>query len=161
DSDPRVALLRLDVHGGNGARFSESKRFWLIDVQPEAGTSEAMQAFFWLERARARRVSVLIAARESTVKIAPPELASRVRAMPCAVMRPPPDDAELKAVLRAELARRQWEAPELLLDQLLKRAPRTLEAQLALLDALDRLAIAERVRRITNRWVLSALRRIG
>ncbi len=142
---------------GEWLAHTKGKRRWLVDLSgAQIPRAWALAAFHLIERARAAHADLVIAVRASALEQAPPEFASRVRAMPRVEMRAPSDDEALAKILRAELARRQWDAPAGLVETLLLCAPRTLEAQLALLERLDREALAERAR-VSKAWVLRKL----
>ena len=135
---------------------AQGRSHWMLDLSGmRVPRAVALAGFHLMERARAAGAHMLVAVRREALDHAPPELASRVRAMPHVVLGPPDDEA-LARILREELRRRQWDAPPALVRALLEHAPRRLDAQIELLDALDKAALRERVR-VTKAWVLRKL----
>jgi len=154
--EPQLGYLCIDGHRSAAEQAKELApyAFWVIDLPAEPPQEALWCAFHLIERAADR--PLLVASRRSSAAMAPPELRSRLMAMDFVAMHPPYDDDALRAVLRAELRRRQWEVSDRLIDLLLVHAPRRLEDQIRWLDRLDRQALAER-RRVTLPWVRKLL----
>ena len=85
---------------------------------------------------------LLLVAREppSRWKIALPDLASRLRAMPVAAILPP-DDALLAGLLIKHFADRQLRVPPALINYAVHRIERSFAAAAGFVDALDRAAL--------------------
>ena len=88
--------------------------------------------------------SILIIARQpaATWRIALPDLASRLRALPAAGIEPP-DDALLAAVLVKLFADRQVRVKPPVIEYLVRRMERSFAAAMALAAALDRQQMSE------------------
>lgn len=72
-----------------------------------------------------------------------PDLASRLKALPVAMLQPP-DDALLRGVLVKLFADRQLAVDEQVISYLMLRMPRSLDAARALVAEADRLALEEK-----------------
>ena len=81
-------------------------------------------------------------------RLATPDLASRLKTAPTVAIGPP-DDELLAAVLTAEFAERQLAVDPPVIDYLLLRMERSLHEAVALVERLDRHALASQ-RRITR-----------
>ena len=88
--------------------------------------------------------------------VALPDLASRLRAVPTVELGPP-DEALLRAVLVKLFADRQLMVEEAVLSFLLARMERSLADAAALVDTIDRRALAERSK-VTRPFVAKALK---
>ncbi|MCB1378355.1 MAG: hypothetical protein KDK89_08320 [Alphaproteobacteria bacterium] len=102
--------------------------------------------FHLLNLARQEQARVLIA---TTVHpagwpVALPDLASRLKALPVVAMGPP-DDALLRGVLVKLFADRQLSVEESVISYLLLRMPRSFDAARAVVEAIDRRALEEKV----------------
>ncbi len=129
----------------------ESKAFWAVDV--EAGPlsqAQALALFHLLERARDMRRPMLIAWRDPGSM--PPELESRLKGMERVEMQAPRADAELRRIMRAVATSLQWEIPDAVLDTLLVRLPRRLDALPQMLRSLEADSLRQG-KRLTPAWV--------
>lgn len=120
------------------------------ELDVAAGTRADEQALFDLyNRSRAEGATLLIAARLPPAELALslPDLRSRLGACTRAVLHPLVDD-ERRTVLRERAAARGIELDDSVLDWLFARHARDLGALTALLDRIDRAALAAR-RRVT------------
>lgn len=115
-----------------------------IDNAPGAALDETA-LFHLLNLARQTGAHVLIASEQDPAqwKVALPDLASRLKALPVSRLDPP-DDALLRGVLVKHFADRQLSVEEPVISYLMLRMPRSLEAARALVAELDRLALAEK-----------------
>ena len=122
----------------------------LDELDVAAGTRADEQALFDLyNRSRAEGATLLIASRLAPAELALslPDLRSRLGACTRAALRPLDDD-ERRAVLRERAAARGIELDDSVLDWLFARHARDLGTLTALLDRIDRAALAAR-RRVT------------
>lgn len=135
----------------------QNKAWWMVDV-PAGGLDAVVGValFHLIERAREMHRPLAIAWRCATDELAPPELASRLRAMQRQGMVPPQSDAELGAVMRSIAASRQWHIGEGVVDMLLTHLPRSLSLLIEVLDFLEARSLAER-KRMHAGWVRSQL----
>jgi chromosomal replication initiation ATPase DnaA len=106
------------------------------------GRFDEAALFHLLNLAREERAYVLITARSapSTWRIAVPDLASRLRALPVVALTAP-DDALLRAVIVKLFADRQLAVDENLVAYLATRIERSFAAARSAVDALDREAL--------------------
>lgn len=114
-----------------------------VDDAERAAEPDALFHLFNMMRERDGRL--LIAAREAPARwtVGPADLRSRLAASPAAALGAP-DDALLGAVLVKLFDDRQLRVGADVLTYLLARMPRTFEAADRLVDAIDRVALAER-----------------
>lgn len=110
-----------------------------------AGAMNERALFHLLNLAREQQAYVLLTARTppAALDFRLPDLASRLRAAPVVALAPP-DDALLRAVLVKLFADRQLAVDEALLIYLERRIERSLAAARAVVEALDRAALARR-----------------
>lgn len=133
----------------------ESNAFWALDIQAgPLNPAPAFALFHLLERARDMRRSVVLAWRGSGSL--PPELESRLRGMERVDMRSPRSDADLRCIMRSVADSLQWEIPDSVLDMLLTRLPRRLDALPQMLRSLEADSL-ENKKRLTQAWVSSWL----
>lgn len=106
--------------------------------------------FHLLNLAHEERAFVLLTAREAPVlwRVALPDLASRLRAMPAAALAAP-DDALLRAIMVKLFADRQLAVDDALIGYLMTRIERTCAAAQAAVAELDHVAL--RLKRPVNR----------
>jgi chromosomal replication initiation ATPase DnaA len=106
------------------------------------GRFDEAALFHLLNLAREERAYILITARTapSTWRIAVPDLASRLRAIPVVALAAP-DDALLRAVMVKLFADRQLVVDESLVSYLATHIERSFAAAQAAVDALDREAL--------------------
>jgi chromosomal replication initiation ATPase DnaA len=127
-----------------------------IDDAPGASLDERA-LFHLLNLARQDRAHVLIASNSHPAgwRIALPDLASRLKALPVAELGPP-DDQLLRGVVVKLFADRQLGVDEGTVSYLLLRMPRSLEAAGALVAEIDRQALEEKAE-ITRGFVARVL----
>jgi chromosomal replication initiation ATPase DnaA len=120
------------------------------------GRFDEAALFHLLNLAREEHAYVLITARSapSTWRIAVPDLASRLRALPVVALTAP-DDALLRAVIVKLFADRQLAVDESLVAYLATRIERSFAAARAAVDALDREAL--RLKRPVTRVLAAEL----
>jgi chromosomal replication initiation ATPase DnaA len=120
------------------------------------GRFDEAALFHLLNLAREEHAYVLITARgaPSTWRIAVPDLASRLRALPVVALTAP-DDALLRAVIVKLFADRQLAVDESLVAYLTTRIERSFAAARAAVDALDREAL--RLKRPVTRVLAAEL----
>lgn len=108
-----------------------------------AGIAHEAALFHLLNRARERRVPVLLTSRvwASALPVQLPDLASRLRAARPVELGEPDDDL-LRRVLVKLFADRQLAVEAVVVDYIVVRMERSLEAANSLVDALDREALA-------------------
>jgi chromosomal replication initiation ATPase DnaA len=111
----------------------------------DAGAFDEHAAFHLLNLARERRFEVLITgrARPGVWDIALPDLRSRLRSAALVEIEEP-DDALLRAVLVKLFADRQLAVVPEVIDYIMPRMERSMAAAAAVVEALDRAALAER-----------------
>ena len=115
------------------------------DTDRIAGSARAEQALFHLHNlALADGKSLLLTARKPPGhwRLALPDLASRIQATPVARLEQP-DDALLAAVLVKLFGDRQLSVKPILIAYLVSRMERSLSGAAALVERLDRAALAE------------------
>jgi DnaA family protein len=158
----RVQYLPLAALGDRAAALrgvSGSELLALDDLGAIAGDREAEHALFDLyNRARAEGSALLFAADTTPAQLGLqlPDLRSRLGACTQFALKPL-DDAERRAVLKAQAASRGIELDDSVLDWLFARYARDLGALLDLLDKLDQASLAAQ-RRITIPFLRSFLR---
>jgi hypothetical protein len=129
----------------------EPKAFWAVDVEAGAlSQAQALALFHLLERARDMRRPMLIAWRDPGPM--PPELESRLKGMERVEMLAPHADVELRRIMRAVATSLQWEIPDAVLDTLLVRLPRRLDALPQMLRSLEADSLHQG-KRLTPVWV--------
>ncbi len=132
----------------------------LIEDVSEAGLDETAM-FHLLNYVREQACHVLITSRSRPAHwhIDLPDLRSRLRAAPVAVLDEP-DDALLKAVLAKLFRDRQLDVAENVLSFLVVRMERSLAAAGELVDSIDRAALAEKAP-VTRAFVSKVLSERG
>lgn len=115
-----------------------------IDDAPGPALDERA-LFHLLNLARQTGGHILIASEADPAqwRVALPDLASRLKALPVARLDPP-DDALLRGVLVKLFADRQLVVEEAVVSYLMLRMPRSLEAARTLVAEIDRLALVEK-----------------
>ena len=135
----------------------DSKAFWAVDVQAEPlSRGCAFALFHLLERARDMRRPIVFSWRSSGA--IPAELDSRLKGMERVVMMAPRRDEDLRRVMHAVAANLQWEIPDEVLDVLLMRLPRRLDALPQMLRSLEADSL-QNGKRLTPAWVRKWLER--
>jgi len=126
----------------------------------QAGPFDEAALFHLLNLARERAVPVLMTSRQwpAALPIALPDLASRLRAAH-PVELGPPDDELLRRVLVKLFADRQLSIDRAVVDYIVVRMERSLEAANRIVDDLDRTALAAH-RAITRPLAAAALARV-
>lgn len=115
-----------------------------IDDAPGPALDERA-LFHLLNLARQTGGHMLIASEADPAqwRVALPDLASRLKALPVARLDPP-DDALLRGVLVKLFADRQLAVEEAVVSYLMLRMPRSLDAARALVAEIDRMALVEK-----------------
>jgi chromosomal replication initiation ATPase DnaA len=124
----------------------------------ERGLSDEPLAFHLLNLAREHRHAILFTSRiaPGDLAITLPDLRSRLRALPIAVIAPP-DDALLQAVLVKHFADRQLMVDPAVVSTLALHIERSFAAAQAVVEAIDRRSLADR-RRVTRALALDVIR---
>lgn len=151
---PASALGRADpvqVLGG---------RLHCVVERPDQGVHELALLHLY-NVMKEREGTLLLTAEEPPARwnISLPDLRSRLSAAPAVVIRPP-DDLLMAAVIAKLFDDRQLVVPQEVLDYLLPRIERSFAAARAVVEALDRAALADR-RRITVALARDVLREQG
>jgi len=161
----RVQYLPLATIADHAAALrgvAGSELLALDDLGAMVGNRDAEHALFDLyNRARAEGSALLFAADATPTQLGVelPDLRSRLGASTQFALKPL-DDAERRAVLKAQAASRGIELDDSVLDWLFARYARDLGALLDLLDRLDQASLAAQ-RRITVPFLRSFLREAG
>jgi chromosomal replication initiation ATPase DnaA len=123
----------------------------------DRGIGEEQALFHLLNRARESKLSVLMTSRVAPgdLSVGLPDLRSRLRALPVAVLNPP-DEALLKAVLVKLFCDRQLNVEPAVIDYLSLRMERSMRAAALIVAAVDRLALATH-RKVTRPLAAQAL----
>jgi len=135
--------------------------WWLFDVPAGAvprGTAIAL--FHLLERSREAERPIALLWRNPDFSDTPAELATRMAGMERVDLRPPHNDAELSAVLRAVAVSRQWQIDDAVIRLMLTHLPRDLGYLLTAMGQMERASLSER-KRLTARWASRQIRDIG
>lgn len=141
--DDLIDAPAVAVENIHDRTYPEAALFHLLNLAKERGTSLLLTT----------RVAV------SDLNVGLPDLASRLKtAQPVALGAP--DDALLRTVLVKLFADRQLAVEPELVEYILKRTERSLEAANALVDALDREALAAGAP-VTRRLIAAALADLG
>jgi DnaA family protein len=154
-----LPLATLSDHAAALRGVAGSELLALDDLGAIAGNREAEHALFDLyNRARAEGSALLFAADATPIRlgIELPDLRSRLGACIQFALKPL-DDAERRAVLKAQASARGIELDDSVLDWLFARYARDLGALLDLLDRLDQASLAAQ-RRITVPFLRDFLR---
>jgi chromosomal replication initiation ATPase DnaA len=127
-------------------------------VEHASAIADHRVLFHLINLAREERAFLLLTARTRPASwpVTIPDLASRLRALPLATLRPP-DDAMLKAVIVKLAADRQLTLDEALVGYLAQRIERSFAAARAAVIALDNEALRQR-RPVTRALVAEILR---
>ncbi|HRD75518.1 MAG TPA: DnaA/Hda family protein [Hyphomicrobiaceae bacterium] len=126
----------------------EQKALAVEDI--DRGIASERSLFHLLNAARENNARLLLTGRRPTgeIEIALPDLRSRLRALPIAVIEPP-DDALLAALLVKHFSDRQLLVDPPVIAYLTQRMERSAAAAAALVEAIDRRALATH-RRVTR-----------
>ncbi|KUO57441.1 MAG: hypothetical protein APF80_01425 [Alphaproteobacteria bacterium BRH_c36] len=145
-ADANEAAVQAAVAGGK-----------VIVEDLDGGISDEAALFHLLNIARQGRALVLFTSKRAPgeLEIALPDLRSRVKAMPMAVIEPP-DEALLRAVLVKLFADRQLVVEPDVIGYLVVRMERSMAAANAIVAETDRLGLAMR-RRVSKQLVQTAL----
>lgn len=140
-----VILTPDDLRDTPADALAHWGRIVLEDAESVAGDAEAEVALFHLHNlVLADGGRLLLTARDEPARwpVRLPDLASRLAATPVARLDPP-DDALLSAVLAKLFADRQLPVGPQLIDWLVRRMERTLDAARRTVEMIDRRALAE------------------
>lgn len=131
----------------------------VIENTKAGGDEQAL--FHLLNLVREQRLSILFTAGAAPgdLHIALPDLRSRLKALPLAVILPP-DDALLRAVLVKLFADRQLSVEPPVIDYVMLRMERSMGAARAVVAEIDRLALVLQ-RSVTRSIAASALESLG
>jgi chromosomal replication initiation ATPase DnaA len=141
----------------NEARVQELVAARAVAVEDLHALRDEPALFHLLNLAQERGLSLLMTSRlpQAGMRIALPDLASRLRATPMVAVGAPDDDL-LRRVLVKLFADRQLVVDLAVLDYIVKRMERSLSAAGRIVDLLDHTALAEG-RRITRALAAEAL----
>ncbi len=148
-----------DLTDGFTAALSEQSSVVVEDLERGIGDEQAL--FHLLNRARESKLSVLFTTREAPgdLKVAIPDLRSRLRALPVVALNAP-DEALLKSVLVKLFSDRQLSVEPAVIDYLSLRMERSMRAAAEVVAAVDRLALAMH-RKVTRPLAAEALAVLG
>lgn len=151
-------LQRSELRLENVPHLVSGGALVIEDCDRARGQEDAL--FHLLNAARERRCFVLLTARTPPGDwgLATPDLLSRLRLAPSAVLGEP-DDALVKAILVKLFLERQIVVDTSVVDFLTSRIERSVSAARAMVDALDREGL-ERSRRITRPLAAELLKRL-
>jgi len=136
---------------------AESYNIWSIDLPAQSLPKHTGTALFHLiERAKEQGRPLLVVWRCADHKLAPLELASRMRMMEQVQITPPENDHELHRVLKAAAHQLHWDIPDKLIKVMLTHLARDLDSQLSALRLLESASQTERAR-MTQAWVREKL----
>jgi len=143
-----AALPAAAVDEGALDRLKRDGALLVEDI--DRGISDERVVFHLLNTAREHKLTVLLTARRppGELSIALPDLRSRLRAVPLIAIAPP-DETLIKAVLVKLFADRQLSVEPHVVNFIALRLERSMAAVNAIVDRLDREALATR-RRVTR-----------
>lgn len=126
----------------------------------DRGISDATLLFHLLNLAREHKRSILLTTRTppGELDIALPDLRSRLRALPKVELEAP-DEGLLRAVLVKLFSDRQLTVEPLVINYLILRMERSMEAAASLVEEIDKLALSMQ-RRVTRSLAQDALTRV-
>ena len=141
------------------AKLTQAKSLLIENLEDGIGDERVL--FHLFNTAREQKCSLLLTTRKppAEMDIALPDLASRLRAVPV-VMIAAPDETLLKAVLIKHFSDRQLAVEPTVIDFLALRMERSMAMASAIVDALDRRALATR-RRVTRPLAAEVLAELG
>ena len=130
-------------------------------IEDIGATRDEAALFHLLNLVREQRLAMLLtsAAEPGDLALRLPDLASRLKALPLAVISPP-DDALLRAVLVKLFADRQLSVDPQIIAYLLVRMERSMDAARSLVREVDRLALVQQ-RAVTRTVAAAALQSLG
>jgi chromosomal replication initiation ATPase DnaA len=151
-------IVRSDLRLDDVPRLVSAGALVIEDCDRARGEEAAL--FHLLNAARERRCFVLLTARTPPGDwgIATPDLLSRLRLAPSAVLEEP-DDPLVRAILVKLFLERQIVVDTSVVEFLAARIERSVAAAKTIVDALDREGLARR-RRITRPFAAELLRRL-
>lgn len=140
----------------SAATLAEDEMTTLVDAPAlvvediDQGIGCETSLFHLLNLARQQRTSLLLTARcaPGELEVTLPDLRSRLRALPLAVIEPP-DEGMLRGVLVKLFADRQLAVEPAVVETLASHMERTMAAATRLVDEIDRLSLASR-RKVTR-----------
>ena len=152
-------IAALDLTDGFTAALPERSAVVVEDLERGIGDEQAL--FHLLNRARESKLSVLFTTREAPgdLKVAIPDLRSRLRALPVVALNAP-DEPLLKAVLVKLFTDRQLSVEPAVIDYLSLRMERSMQAAAEVVATVDRLALAMH-RKVTRPLAAEALAVLG
>jgi chromosomal replication initiation ATPase DnaA len=153
-----LVVEAADVTKARVPDFARAARLVVENVR--AGIDE-QALFHLLNLVREEKLSILITAERAPgdLGIALPDLNSRLKALPLAIILPP-DDALLRAVLVKLFADRQLSVEPAIIDYIVVRMERSFAAARAVVAEIDRLALQLK-RSVTRAIAAAALESLG
>jgi chromosomal replication initiation ATPase DnaA len=135
--------------------FRETKA--LVVENLEDGVNDEQMLFHLLNIAREHKLSILFTSRTAPggLKVAFPDLRSRLRALPL-VRIEPPDENLLRAVLLKHFGDRQMSVDPQVIDHLATHMERSFAAAQAMVAEIDRRSLADK-RRVTRTLVTAVI----
>lgn len=152
------AVAMADVSAATVTRFQETGRLAIEDVDAGGDAEPERLVFHLLNQARESKGQLLITTRQppGELDIALPDLRSRLRALPVAVIQPI-DDALLSGLLVKLFSDRQLAIDPGVIKYLLRHMERSAEAARTIVQRIDQLALATH-RKVTRALAADALR---
>jgi len=143
------------------AHVPEVARSKSLVIENVTAGVEEQALFHLLNLVREAKLAILMTMHEAPgdLQISLPDLRSRLKALPLALIRPP-DDALLRAVLVKLFSDRQLSVEPSVIDYLLLRMERSMDAARALVAEADRQALALQ-RPVTRSLAAQALESLG
>ena len=144
---------------GDIAKLSQAKSLLIENLEDGIGDERVL--FHLFNTAREQKLSLLLTTRKppAEMDIALPDLASRLRAVPVVTIAPP-DETLLKAVMIKHFSDRQLQIEPAVIEYLALRMERSLAMASAIVDALDRRALATK-RKVTRPLAADVLAELG
>jgi chromosomal replication initiation ATPase DnaA len=148
-------IAALELTDAFTAGLPERSSVVVEDLERGIGDEQAL--FHLLNRARESKLSVLFTTRAAPgdLKVAIPDLRSRLRALPVVALDAP-DEPLLKAVLVKLFSDRQLNVEPAVIDYLSLRMERSMQAAALIVATIDRLALAMH-RKVTRPLAAEAL----
>ena len=152
------AVAMNNVSPATVTRFQETGWLAIEDVDAGGGAESERLVFHLLNQARESKGQLLITTRQppGELDIALPDLRSRLRALPVAVIQPI-DDALLSGLLVKLFSDRQLAIDPGVIKYLLRHMERSAEAARTIVQRIDQLALATH-RKVTRALAADALR---
>lgn len=152
------AVVMADVSPATVSRFQETGRLAIEDVDAGGAAEPERLVFHLLNQARESKGQLLITTRHppGELDIALPDLRSRLRALPVAMIQPI-DDALLSGLLVKLFSDRQLAIDPGVIKYLLRHMERSADAARTIVQRIDQLALATH-RKVTRALAADALR---